>query len=226
MSMHNRIFLASLLLAGATGFATASAAATVVVHHAAAHPHIVVHAGPRVGIHPGFRPGWAHGVARFPHAGFHPLHAALIGHVGFAHFTPAQRAVWTHGRWYHRWWNGRYGWWWNAGGAWFWYNAPVYPYPTEISSDYYEEPENNAAGPSWYYCSSPPGYYPYVPNCYAPWQPVPAQGYGYDQGGPDQGPPPGAEQQYDNEQGPPPGYDEQGPPPGAQGAPNSQQEPQ
>ncbi len=26
----------------------------------------------------------------------------------------------------------------------------------------------------WYYCSNPPGYYPYVGQCYAPWQAVPA----------------------------------------------------
>jgi hypothetical protein len=165
-------------------------------------------------------------VSRFAHGAFHPLHAAIIRHVGFAHFTPAERWAWTHGRWYHRWWNGRYGWWWNAGGAWFWYTAPVYPYPTDISDYYYEEPEYNEPGPAWYYCYNPPGYYPYVPYCNGPWRPVPAEGYGYDQGGPDQGPVPGGQQQYEDQQAPPPGYGQgppgyynQGPPPGYQQGP-------
>jgi hypothetical protein len=34
------------------------------------------------------------------------------------------------------------------------------------------------AGPytaqNWYYCSNPAGYYPYVTQCYGPWQVVPA----------------------------------------------------
>lgn len=220
--MQSRLCFASLLLAGATALAVPATAQVTV---RAGHPHPAVHVAPFHGVphpafhpaaHPAFhgivRPGPARGVTRFPRAAFHPLHAAIIGHVGFAHFTPAQRAVWTHGRWYHRSWHGRFGWWWYAGGAWFWYAAPVYPYPTDVSDYYYEEPDYNEAGPAWYYCYNPPGYYPYVPYCNGPWQPVPAEGYGYDQGGPDQGPPPD-EQQYGNEQGPPPGYD-QGPPPG------------
>jgi hypothetical protein len=39
---------------------------------------------------------------------------------------------------------------------------------------YYSYSEPYAAGQSWYYCSNPPGYYPYVTQCYAPWQVVPA----------------------------------------------------
>jgi hypothetical protein len=256
MNMHHRFIAASLLLAGAAMLSAPALAVEVVVHHPAGHPHVVVH--PHVAVHPAVHPafhavvhpGVVHGVARFPAARFSPLHAAIVGHIGFAHFTPAQRAIWTHGNWYHRWWNGRYGWWWFAGGAWFWYTAPVYPYPTVVSDYYYEEPQYNQAGPTWYYCSNPPGYYPYVSSCYGPWQPVPAQGYGSDQGGPNQGPPPGYDQgpppgynqgpppDYNNQgpppgyeqgpppgydQGPPPGYDEQGPPPGAQGDPNNPQ---
>ncbi|HTV45576.1 MAG TPA: hypothetical protein VMF05_09680 [Stellaceae bacterium] len=30
------------------------------------------------------------------------------------------------------------------------------------------------AGQVWYYCSNPTGYYPYVAQCFAPWQAVPA----------------------------------------------------
>ena len=146
-------------------------------------------------------------VAHFARPGFHPLHAAIMGHVTFAHFTPAERAAWIRGNWHHAWYHGRYGWWWFAGGAWFWYAAPVYPYPTMVSDYYYEEPAYSRAGPTWYYCYNPPGYYPYVPSCYGPWRPVPPQGYGAEGVAPEQGPPPG----YD--QGPPPGYN-QGPPPG------------
>jgi hypothetical protein len=156
----------------------------------------------------------------------HPFHTIIGRHVPFARFTPAQRALWVKGGWHHRWWHGRYGWWWYAGGTWFWYSAPVYPYPTVVSDYYYEEPDYSETGPTWWYCYNPPGYYPYVPSCYGPWTPVPAQGYGpgygEEQGGPEEGPPPGG--QYDNEQGPPPGgqYNgapqgappEQGPPPG------------
>lgn len=167
---------------------------------------------------------------RFAHPGFHPLRAVLARHVGFAHFTPAERAAWTHGRWFHRRWHGRLGWWWYAGGAWFWYDAPVYPYPTAVSDYYFDQPDDEAAGPTWYYCYNPPGYYPYVPSCYGPWRPVPAQGYGdYDEGGPEQGPtdqyengqPPPASAGPQGEQGPPPGS-EQGPPPGYQQGPYDQ----
>jgi hypothetical protein len=52
------------------------------------------------------------------------------------------------------------------GYPWGWgYFPPYYgdygyaaPYPTE----------------NWYYCYNPPGYYPYVGQCYGPWQLVPA----------------------------------------------------
>ncbi|HEY3636947.1 MAG TPA: hypothetical protein VGK90_02255 [Rhizomicrobium sp.] len=223
--MHHRFSLASFLLAGVTALAT-SASAQVVVHHPVAHPHPVIHRPPVVGVHAGIRPIGPHGSVRVGVGGLHPFHAALIGHVGFAHFTPAQRAVWTRGHWYHRWYNGHYGWWWFTGGTWFWYNAPVYPYPTVVSENYYEESDYSEPGPTWYYCYNPAGYYPYVPRCYGPWRPVPAQGYGYDESTPDQGPPPD-QQQYDDQQAPPPGYGEgpppgyeQGPPPGyEQGAP-------
>lgn len=217
--MHKISRMSAMLLAGAAiGFATPSVAqgpTTHTVTHPAAHsvahpaPHAAFHplARPtfRAGAHP-FRPGFAR-------PGFRPLHSVILGHVPFARFTPAQRAVWVHGRWSHRWWHGRFGWWWYAGGAWFWYTAPVYPYPTVVSDYYYEAPDYNS--PNWWYCYNPAGYYPYVPYCNGPWQPVPAQGYGGDEGGPAQGPPPGYDQVpppgYD--QGPPPGYD-QGPPPG------------
>ena len=227
--------IAAMLLTGAAmGFATPSLAQGPTVHaaphpHPAAHP--AAHPAPFHGapFHPApfhsfARPGTFHAAGRpgfrpgFARPGFRPLHSVIARHAPFARFTPAERAAWTRGRWFHRSWNGRFGWWWFAGGAWFWYAAPAYPYPTVVSDYYYEEPEYSA--PGWWYCYNPPGYYPYVPYCYGAWQPVPAQGYGDEEYGQDQGPPPDQSQSYGNEQGPPPGYD-QGPPPGYdQGPPN------
>lgn len=238
MNSIRRISLAATFLAG-TALAAPSFAEDQGFHpvHPAAHPA----ARPPVhrvapGTYRMVRPGA--GFHRGP--GFsvraHPFHAIIVGHVPFARFSPAQRAMWTRGHWSHRWWNGRYGWWWYAGGAWFWYNVPVYPYPTVVSDYYYEQPDYSQAGPTWWYCYNPPGYYPYVPSCTTQWTPVPAQGYGPGYGGedngPEQGPPPSDGQEHGppgygqgqppgNEQGPPPGYDqsqppgdEQGPPPG------------
>src|ERR1700731_299688 len=235
MNRIRRISLTAMLLAGSAFAASASLAQSE--HHPAAHPAArpgQAHAAPfhaaRLGFRPvksrparpGFRAGTVRAPARF--AGrLHPLHAILGRHLNFAHFTAAERALWTRGRWSHRWWNGRYGWWWNAGGIWFWYNAPAYPYPTVVSDNYYEEPEYNESGPTWWYCYNPAGYYPYVPSCYGQWTPVPAQGagpgYGEEQGGQDQGPPPDEGQYNGQDQGPPPGYgqppqgNDQGPPP-------------
>ncbi|MGH6888840.1 MAG: hypothetical protein ACREHF_06550 [Rhizomicrobium sp.] len=236
--MTSRISIVAALLAGTALFGAAPSVAQPSTHGFAAHPHASFHRP--APFHSAFRPSF-HRVARpgfhsravrgaFVRRGFHPLHAAIIGHVGFAHFTPAERAAWVRGRWSHRWWHGRFGWWWDVGGDWFWYGAPVYPYPTVVSDYYDEEPEYAEPGPTWYYCYNPAGYYPYVPSCNGPWQPVPAQGYSqYDQGGPEQGPPP---QQYQygpppasagsqDQQEPPPGYD-QGPPPGYNGGPYDQ----
>jgi hypothetical protein len=132
-----------------------------------------------------------------PRANFHHVivrhpHRFVLRH-DFHHFTPAERRWWIRGHWRHRWWHGRYGWWWNVGGIWYFYNAPVYPYPTVVSSDYYDEDyddedydnsgsDNDQYGPPgseggagvWYHCSKPEGYYPYVKNCSGGWEQVPA----------------------------------------------------
>ncbi len=200
----------------------------------------------RSGPHPAMR---AHPAARAHFVG-HPFHAVVAAHVDFAHFTPAQHALWVRGTWRHTWWHGRYGWWWNVGGVAFWYDAPVYPYPTVVSDNYYEDPADTAdqddggqyggdqyggqqyggpgGGQYWYYCQHPAGYYPYVRKCKGQWEPVPATPEGSQgpdmQGGPgdEQGPPPG----YGGEQGPPPGYGgEQGPPPGQGPGPGDEQGP-
>ena len=99
----------------------------------------------------------------------------------FARFGAHDREVWVGGHWGHEWHNGRFGWWWFAGGVWYFYDAPVYPYPTVVSTTLYAEPAAApppptapAAAPTYYYCDNPAGYYPYVPNCPSPWRTVPA----------------------------------------------------
>jgi hypothetical protein len=68
-----------------------------------------------------------------------------------------------------------------AGGLWFWdyYDAwPFYddylPVPEFAAPAYIEQGETPAqpTDASWYYCSNPPGYYPYVQNCASGWQRV------------------------------------------------------
>jgi hypothetical protein len=241
MNSIRRISLAVALLAGSALAASQSLAEEQGFHpvgHPAAHPHpsagAPVHRPVPPGAYRAIRPGAGFHPAPGAVARARPFHTIIAHRVPFARFTPAQRAIWAKGRWSHRWWHGRYGWWWYTGGAWFWYAAPVYPYPTVVSDYYYEEPDYSEAGPTWWYCYNPPGYYPYVPSCFTQWIPVPAQGYGpgYDneQGGPAGGPPPGGQYNeqgpppsgYDQEQGPPSGYgqpppgNEQGPPPGGQ----------
>jgi hypothetical protein len=173
-------------------------------------------------------------VRRAPHANFHHVivrhpHRFAVRH-DFRHFTPTERRWWSRGHWRHRWWHGRYGWWWNVGGFWYFYDAPVYPYPTVVSSDYYDDedyddqdydnagPDNDQYGPDqygpsedeydqggpgvWYHCSKPEGYYPYVRDCSGGWEQVPATPSDM------QSAPPGAE---DN--GMAPGAEDNGPPP-------------
>jgi len=162
-----------------------------------------------------------------PHGG--PGHAPhfAFAHHDFAHFSVDEHARWVGGRWNHGWHNGRYGWWWFAGGAWYFYTSPIYPYPGYVS-DYYVDADDEGVPPGqyWYYCQSPPGYYPYIRRCMVPWQPVPAAappsygpgpGYGPPpgaDGGPSDGPPPGYQQGPGPNDQPPPGYEE--PPPGDQ----------
>jgi hypothetical protein len=174
----------------------------------------------------------------------------MFTHHDFGHFTPDEHLNWTGGHWNHAWHNGRFGWWWFAGGLWYFYDAPIYPYPGYVS-DYYADDDQPGPGyqqgPAWYYCSNPPGYYPYVQNCGTPWQPVPATppppppgpGYGPPPGAanmpptggmpgsqaPGYGPggqPPMGYQGPDNgppDDLPPPGYQDQGPGPGDQPPP-------
>ena len=94
------------------------------------------------------------------------------GHGGFGHsggFGGGFHNHWHGGNWHQGWHNGRWGWWWIVPGlGWYSYDAPVYPYP-----DPYAPPGYAAApgGQFWYYCTNPPGYYPYVAQCNVPWHP-------------------------------------------------------
>jgi hypothetical protein len=79
---------------------------------------------------------------------------------------------WRSAHWWHGFHEGRDGWWWVLDGAWYWYPAPVYPYPDPYRPPVVVVPSAPAAGPLWYFCPNPQGYYPYVANCPTPWQPV------------------------------------------------------
>jgi hypothetical protein len=91
-------------------------------------------------------------------------------HDDIHRFHEHDLGVWSGGRWFHGDHGGRAGWWWIVGGIWYFYPAPVYPYP-----DPYVPPVAVTPPPQYYYwCSVPAGYYPQVPVCRVPWQPVPA----------------------------------------------------
>lgn len=98
-------------------------------------------------------------------------------HGDIRHFHEHDLGRWHGGHWVHGRHAGRAGWWWVVGPTWYWYQAPVYPYP-----DPYHPPMVSSAPPPrmaappqyWYYCANPPGYYPYVPQCFVNWQQVPA----------------------------------------------------
>ncbi|MGB6562187.1 MAG: hypothetical protein WBE69_06245 [Candidatus Binataceae bacterium] len=68
------------------------------------------------------------------------------------------------GHWAYGWYNGRYGWWRGDGLGW-----TYYPYPYDADYGDYSLP---AAAPYWY-CSDPPGYYPYLTQCNTAWQTAP-----------------------------------------------------
>jgi hypothetical protein len=161
----------------------------------------------------------------------HGPHARFAFHHDFHHFSPIEHRWWVGGRWRHFWWHGRYGWWWGVGGAWYFYDAPVYPYPTDVSPTYYDEDDQSGyidggdqggpgygggGGGSWYHCANPNGYYPYVQTCKGGWEQVPAQPSDV-QGGPgggpggDYGPQGGPGGNYGPQGGP--GPNDQGPPP-------------
>ncbi len=80
--------------------------------------------------------------------------------------------MWRKGRWAYEGHEGREGWWWVTGGFWYLYPAPVFPYPDPYTPPNIVVEVVPAASPSYYYCGSPAGYYPYVAQCAVPWQRV------------------------------------------------------
>jgi hypothetical protein len=103
------------------------------------------------------------------HEGWHDEHGGPWHHYGdIHHFHEHDVAIWRGGHWFHGDHDGRLGWWWIVEGSWYFYPAPIYPYP-----DPYLPPTVAAAPrPTYWYCNNPAGYYPYVPQCAVPWQPV------------------------------------------------------
>lgn len=93
----------------------------------------------------------------------------------FAHFSPDQHALWEGGGWRHVTHNGYLGWWWVVGDDWFYYPAPIYPYPLYVGPDYYYDYYSYYPAPPYYryHCEDPRRFYPTVPECNGPWEPVP-----------------------------------------------------
>lgn len=95
------------------------------------------------------------------------------------------RHRWRNGRWWRGRHNGRMGWWWLVGNAWYSFANATYPYPAYGGGDYgggdYATgggegccaPDGADARPNtWYRCSDPEGYYPYVRQCNGEWESV------------------------------------------------------
>lgn len=82
--------------------------------------------------------------------------------------------LWRRGHWVHRRHDGRAGWWWVVGSAWYFYPSRVEPFPDPYQPAMVVVPQVPATQQYWYYCANPAGYYPYVAQCGANWQRVPA----------------------------------------------------
>lgn len=106
----------------------------------------------------GFHGGRFHGGYAGGHGGYAGVHYGTAGGYG--------------GHWYHGWRNGSYGWWWGDGLGWTYYPYDVYGWDYPYYG-YYDDTQPYAAQ-TWYYCSDPAGYYPYVMQCNTGWQAVPA----------------------------------------------------
>ncbi len=102
-----------------------------------------------------------------------PVHAdEWRGHGDIHGFREHDFDHWRGGNWFHGPHGGRDGWWWVVGGVWYFYPQPVYPYPDPYTPPtMVVEPTPPGMAPAYvYYCQNPAGYYPYVPQCYGPWQ--------------------------------------------------------
>jgi hypothetical protein len=111
----------------------------------------------------GFHGGGFHGArGGFHGGGFHAGRFASGGkHGGFAH-AHARFGGANGGRWVHGLYDGGDGWWWGDGLGWTY--SPVY--------GEYGDYNLPSASPYWY-CSDPPGYYPYLTQCNTAWQTAP-----------------------------------------------------
>lgn len=149
----------ALLLVGCAAWAAGSGLALAQDRHGdPGHRDSGRHEGPGPGTGPG--PGWRGGAG--PGRGWH-------GDI--RHFPERDLGHWRGGRWFHGVHGGRSGWWWIVEPNWYFYPAPLYPYP-----DPYLPSVLGAAPPGyWYYCPDPPGYYPYVAQCFVRWRAVPAR---------------------------------------------------
>jgi hypothetical protein len=101
--------------------------------------------------------GWHHG-------GGH------AGGTGTVHASASHGGGWHGGGWHGGGWHGgshHGGWGWGYGGGWW---GPDYAYGYDWDYPYYATPPATYA--STWYCPNPPGYYPYVTQCYGAWQPA------------------------------------------------------
>lgn len=107
------------------------------------------------------------------------LGAAMLAGLAATAVTSTQSAsaapvIHARGNWVHGWHGGRFGWWWAGPDSWYWYPAPAYydyygPPPPD-----YVYPAGPAPQPTWYYCDSAKGYYPYIRSCPSGWRAVAA----------------------------------------------------
>jgi hypothetical protein len=118
-------------------------------------------AGPHAG-GGGFHGG---GFGGFHGGGFHQMGNFRGGGFGGFHGNRFRDGGFDHNR----------GFFFGGGFAYPWWGYYPYDYDGDYSPDYgyygYNQPYSSA---TWYYCSNPAGYYPYVTQCNTGWQPVPA----------------------------------------------------
>ncbi len=153
---------------------------------------LLTSAGPALAQHGGHGGGFSHGGTAYgghwgsgasPGGGGHHMNSGRWAYrpgYDVHRFSQPNLARWSGGRWSQTCWGGRCGWWWATGGLWYFYAAPAYPYPLVVSPITYTAPIYDPAySPDMtglapqsnfsYYCDSPQGYYPTVPQCNTPW---------------------------------------------------------
>ena len=117
----------------------------------------------------GFHGGGFHG------AGFGGFHGDAFHGGGFNGRVAGLHGGFGDGRggsWYHGWHGGRYGWWLVGPGlAWTYYDYPWWGSHPDYGYYDYSQPYS---AQTWYYCSDPEGYYPYVTQCNTGWESVQA----------------------------------------------------